>query len=307
MQLSAAPIMAGVADRTDSVTMGTSSEVSSDARTHSNGGRAVNGPSSLGKRHSKYGPPDAGQSVAAMCDVTAGKYCTVRHMKELLQSIEEMAGRNQATVVVNLERLPAQSPQQPPLVLPTPPKIVASEGSTAGSQQANDPLTTPNLIPTTPPLSILQQQQEAQGGDSTHMRRVMCIFHGGASSWPIPEGFLLGPNASSIPPREAQPYMYYKALENVEYTLYPGLPVDKYDLEVSSLNASMAQQRKGACWPLYIRNSLGDKKMGLPFGYLRLNHTVRGIHYVLFPLGAIRSDLDLVPSEKCGCRPRAAV
>ena len=126
-------------------------------------------------------------------------------MKELLQTMEEIAYRNQIGVALNLEKVPVQvtPPQQQNLAPLSSP--VLAQGAT--SLQPNSDVTSkslsqtltspmqsppqPSLILTTPPLSVLQQQQESHVDDTTPIR-VLMLVKDGSITWPIPEVRCLG-------------------------------------------------------------------------------------------------------------------
>ena len=110
-----------------------------------------------------------------------------------------------------------------------------------------------------------------------------------------------------MPPRSGQPYIYYKVQDTVEYTIYPGLPLDRYELEPCSLNALMAQHKKGACWPLYIRNSTGDMSLGSPFGFLKFNHmkNVVVVHILPYNFPVLNALLEKLPANLKMSPPQA--
>ena len=114
--------------------------------------------------------------------------------------MEEIAYRNQIGVALNLERVPLQvTPPQQQTSAPISSPATAqgatslqlnSDGTTKSpSQTLASPLQSPpqpSLILTTPPLSILQQQQESHLDDTTPIRVLMLVKDGGIT-WPIPE------------------------------------------------------------------------------------------------------------------------
>jgi len=90
--------------------------------------------------------------------------------------------------------------------------------------------------------------------------------------WPIPEASLAGADVmvTGIPmplqPRRARPRIIVVNTE-CQPRIPDGFPYDRYDIEPCSAT-SVLLSRPHVCWRCYVPNSLGDGRLGEPFGFL---------------------------------------
>ncbi|KXJ25154.1 Integrator complex subunit 6-A [Exaiptasia diaphana] len=105
--------------------------------------------------------------------------------------------------------------------------------------------------------------------------------------WPIPETFWPDPSMTKLPPRDAQPTIFFSCVDS-EPHLVENLPFDKYELEPSPLTQYILERKSpSTCWQTFIYSSgrksdkVGD--FGCPFGYLKASTNLQSVNLFVLP------------------------
>eukprot|EP00743_Colponemidia_sp_Colp-15_P009455 GILK01010336.1.p1 GENE.GILK01010336.1~~GILK01010336.1.p1 ORF type:complete len:810 (-),score=149.44 GILK01010336.1:275-2626(-) len=203
------------------------------------------------------------EPVFPMTDVTGGRCFVVSNFKSLLQAVESVATKIPPTVCMSFEPLP-----------------VTDNGNGVVPMDVEDKTKLAN-VPVTPVTPSLPGAQH-----------IVIFVRSSTGTWPIPEWILPTNKDSILPPRSAQPVLYFSLIPT-DPRVPENFPVDRYELEQCGMTQKMihiAYQslRKGEprigygvgpCYPVYITSPMAassasgpvENGLGTSFGYLRVN------------------------------------
>ncbi|KAK3282594.1 hypothetical protein CYMTET_9672 [Cymbomonas tetramitiformis] len=119
------------------------------------------------------------------------------------------------------------------------------------------------------------QSAAAQGGIGYTQ---LFVRPGAPALWPLPEGYHLNHNMTTLPPRDAHPTLGVMQLDSDPH-IPPGFPVDKYDLEPCMLTQLLSSASPGACWQVFMAGHGGTE----PCGYLKFNRPTNTVQLYVLP------------------------
>ncbi|XP_022697204.1 integrator complex subunit 6-like isoform X3 [Varroa jacobsoni] len=240
-------------------------------------------------------PPDVGNPLNDMCEVTGGRSYAINSQRQLLMAIENLVQSVQPGVVINFEKF---GPDPPPPVgqavgvtlMNDNDENVLRNGVTNrpsptpfGSQSNSSQSSTGSTSSQSPPSQL---PAEIKGWQSCRkliyvQRSVVKGYSVG--HWPLPESFWPDHNSPALPPRTAHPLVRFMCTD-AEPMVIESLPFDKYELEPSPLTQFiLARKQPTVAWQVFVANSHKNSDLGHPFGYLKASTTLTCVNLFVMP------------------------
>ncbi|OQR67548.1 integrator complex subunit 6-A-like [Tropilaelaps mercedesae] len=234
-------------------------------------------------------PPDLGNPLNDMCEVTGGRSYAINSQRQLLVAIENLVQSVQPGVVINFEKY---GPDPPPPIgqttdndenvlrngvtnrpSPTPfGSLSNSSQSSTGSGSSQSP-------PSQPPAEIRGWQNCRK---LIYVQRSVVKGYS-VGHWPLPESFWPDHNSPALPPRTAHPLVRFMC-SDAEPMVIESLPFDKYELEPSPLTQFiLARKQPTVAWQVFVANSHKNSDLGHPFGYLKASTTLTCVNLFVMP------------------------
>ncbi|XP_028967111.1 integrator complex subunit 6 [Galendromus occidentalis] len=229
-------------------------------------------------------PPDIGNPVNDMCEVTGGRSYSVSTQRQLLLAIENLVQSVQPGVVINFEKV---GPDPPPVG-----QNSDNDENLLRNGVTNRPSPTPfgssnssqNATTSVGPSQI--SPQEIKGWQTC--RKLIYVQRSAVKGysvghWPIPESFWPDHNSPALPPRTAHPLVRFSCAD-AEPMVIESLPFDKYELEPSPLTQFILSRKQPmVAWQVFVANSHKSSDLGCPFGYLKASTTLTCVNLFVMP------------------------